>query len=238
MELMLRKKKKPLNTIKFEDDYVEEKDDDGVGVGDSMKATVNDVKEVVINHQNSHEEPVKVLKTAENSQKGLTGSSTEGSTEKTTNKFQPQRKKKMAEMPGARVDYGQDICKDYYETGFCGFGDSCKFIHTRLEQKSSWELEKEFLDQQQRQRKDQDKDNVDNFSKSTETPTNIRKELKICAICSKEPPIQATLRSPCHHLFCEECFIEQTENTCPTCKISLKGKAMVVVVTKNDDEKV
>lgn len=24
-----------------------------------------------------------------------------------------------------------DICKDYKETGFCGFGDSCKFLHDR-----------------------------------------------------------------------------------------------------------
>uniref|UniRef100_A0A3Q3J3R4 RING-type domain-containing protein n=1 Tax=Monopterus albus TaxID=43700 RepID=A0A3Q3J3R4_MONAL len=27
-----------------------------------------------------------------------------------------------------RWDYQPDICKDYKETGFCGFGDSCKFL--------------------------------------------------------------------------------------------------------------
>ena len=29
------------------------------------------------------------------------------------------------------VDYQPDVCKDYKETGFCGFGDSCKFLHDR-----------------------------------------------------------------------------------------------------------
>ena len=27
-----------------------------------------------------------------------------------------------------RFDYQPDICKDYKETGFCGYGDSCKFV--------------------------------------------------------------------------------------------------------------
>jgi RING finger protein 113A len=26
------------------------------------------------------------------------------------------------------TDYQPDVCKDYKETGFCGFGDSCKFV--------------------------------------------------------------------------------------------------------------
>ena len=29
------------------------------------------------------------------------------------------------------MDYKPDICKDYKETGFCGYGDSCKFLHDR-----------------------------------------------------------------------------------------------------------
>ncbi|KAG5565988.1 hypothetical protein RHGRI_001798 [Rhododendron griersonianum] len=30
-----------------------------------------------------------------------------------------------------RFDYQPDICKDYKETGYCGYGDACKFIHDR-----------------------------------------------------------------------------------------------------------
>jgi hypothetical protein len=40
-----------------------------------------------------------------------------------------------------RFDYQPDICKDYKETGFCSYGDSCKFMHDRGDYKSGWELE-------------------------------------------------------------------------------------------------
>ena len=32
--------------------------------------------------------------------------------------------------------------QDYKETGFCGYGDACKFIHDRGDYKSGWELER------------------------------------------------------------------------------------------------
>jgi RING finger protein 113A len=51
-----------------------------------------------------------------------------------------------------RFDYQPDICKDYKETGFCGFGDSCKFLHDRSDYKSGWQLEREW-DEKQRQKK-------------------------------------------------------------------------------------
>ncbi|KAJ4439831.1 hypothetical protein ANN_07959 [Periplaneta americana] len=43
-----------------------------------------------------------------------------------------------------RWDYQPDICKDYKETGFCGFGDSCKFLHDRSDYKFGWQLEREM----------------------------------------------------------------------------------------------
>lgn len=42
----------------------------------------------------------------------------------------------------ARFDYQPDICKDYKETGFCSYGDSCKFMHDRGDYKSGWELDR------------------------------------------------------------------------------------------------
>ena len=44
----------------------------------------------------------------------------------------------------SRFDYKPDICKDYKETGFCGFGDSCIFLHDRSDYKSGWQIEKEW----------------------------------------------------------------------------------------------
>ncbi|KAH3699297.1 hypothetical protein DPMN_074253 [Dreissena polymorpha] len=43
-----------------------------------------------------------------------------------------------------RWDYQPDICKDYKETGMCGFGDSCKFVHDRSDYKHGWQLEREM----------------------------------------------------------------------------------------------
>jgi RING finger protein 113A len=51
-----------------------------------------------------------------------------------------------------RFDYQPDICKDYKETGYCGFGDSCKFLHDRGDYKTGWQLEKEW-EEQQKQKK-------------------------------------------------------------------------------------
>ena len=35
-----------------------------------------------------------------------------------------------------RFDYQPDICKDYKETGYCGYGDNCKFMHDRGDYKT------------------------------------------------------------------------------------------------------
>jgi len=52
-----------------------------------------------------------------------------------------------------RIDYQPDICKDYKETGYCGFGDSCKFLHDRGDYKSGWQIDKEWDAEQLRKRK-------------------------------------------------------------------------------------
>jgi RING finger protein 113A len=44
----------------------------------------------------------------------------------------------------SRMDYQPDICKDYKDTGFCSFGDSCKFMHDRSEYTGSWQVEKDW----------------------------------------------------------------------------------------------
>ena len=43
-----------------------------------------------------------------------------------------------------RVDYKSGICKDYRDSGFCGFGDNCLFLHDRSDLYSGWEIENMF----------------------------------------------------------------------------------------------
>ena len=43
-----------------------------------------------------------------------------------------------------RIDYKSGICKDFRDTGYCGFGDGCQFLHDRSDLYSGWEIENMF----------------------------------------------------------------------------------------------
>ena len=73
-----------------------------------------------------------------------------------------------------RFDYQPDICKDYKETGFCGYGDQCKFLHDRGDYKSGWQLEKEWQTTQTNKKKElelamKQMDAVDSTSSTSST---------------------------------------------------------------------
>ena len=44
-------------------------------------------------------------------------------------------------------DYNPSLCKDYHDTGYCTFGDSCIYIHDRGDYKAGWEIEKEYQEE-------------------------------------------------------------------------------------------
>lgn len=61
----------------------------------------------------------------------------------------PNSKDKIIRKPtnvkfSCRFDYNPSLCKDYHDTGYCTFGDSCIYIHDRGDYKSGWEIEKEW----------------------------------------------------------------------------------------------
>ena len=43
------------------------------------------------------------------------------------------------------MDHNPERCKDYYEHGYCGYGDTCIFIHDRSDYKSGHQLEEAGL---------------------------------------------------------------------------------------------
>ncbi|KAJ4770102.1 hypothetical protein LUZ62_054359 [Rhynchospora pubera] len=109
----------------------------------------------------------------------------------------------------ARFDYQPDICKDYKETGYCGYGDSCKFMHDRGDYKSGWQMEREW-DEAEKERKrnlamghggdDHDHDHGDDDdSYDDELPF-------ACYIC-REPFVDPVV-TKCKHYFCEHCALK------------------------------
>eukprot|EP00580_Thalassiosira_gravida_P015929 CAMPEP_0201662948 /NCGR_PEP_ID=MMETSP0494-20130426/4893_1 /ASSEMBLY_ACC=CAM_ASM_000839 /TAXON_ID=420259 /ORGANISM="Thalassiosira gravida, Strain GMp14c1" /LENGTH=286 /DNA_ID=CAMNT_0048141427 /DNA_START=91 /DNA_END=948 /DNA_ORIENTATION=- len=64
-----------------------------------------------------------------------------------------------------RFDYQPDICKDYKETGFCGFGDSCIYLHDRGDTKSGWQMEQEYEEKKKKEEERKGRE-MDVFMKS------------------------------------------------------------------------
>jgi len=94
-----------------------------------------------------------------------------------------------------RWDYQPDLCKDYKETGFCGFGDSCKFLHDRSDYKFGWQLEKE---EKGKGEPAEDMSKYEIHSDEEDLPFK-------CFICreSFKHPVQ----TKCKHYFCESCAL-------------------------------
>ncbi|KAG1893287.1 uncharacterized protein F5891DRAFT_1166449 [Suillus fuscotomentosus] len=100
------------------------------------------------------------------------------------------------------VDYQPDVCKDYKETGYCGFGDTCKFLHDRGTYLAGWQLDKlaETPRKQVEDVSDSDSDNEDiPFA---------------CLICRK--PYTDPVVTRCGHYYCSACAIKRYAKT-PKC---------------------
>lgn len=116
-----------------------------------------------------------------------------------------------------RFDYKPDLCKDYNETGFCGFGDSCIFLHDRTEHKSSYQLDKEWEAAQKR--KELDVENAEALIKTVTPDSKPPPPPSICAVCHK--CFVRPVKTKCNHFFCEACVLKLKK--CPTCAALLMG---------------
>ncbi|KAJ3107162.1 hypothetical protein HDU96_007976 [Phlyctochytrium bullatum] len=103
-----------------------------------------------------------------------------------------------------RFDYQQGICKDYKETGYCGFGDSCVFMHDRGDYKTGWQLDQEWdemMKQKAKERLNPSKDDED-AEEEIDEDDDIPFTCPICTSDFKHPVI-----TKCQHYFCENCAI-------------------------------
>ncbi|XP_066040765.1 E3 ubiquitin-protein ligase RNF113A-like [Chamaea fasciata] len=110
-------------------------------------------------------------------------------------------------------DYQPDICKDYKETGFCGFGDSCKFLHDCSDYKHGWQIEWEL---------DEGCYGTSN-SESYKVSSDEEDMPFKCFICRgsfKNPVV-----TKCCHYFCESCALQQycRSQRCYICDKQTRG---------------
>ena len=152
----------------------------------------------------------------------------------------------------SRFDYQMDVCKDYKESGYCGFGDSCKFLHDRSDYKSGWQLESEWTAQQRQL----EKERFDKFQRISEKRKEKLEKLRQdavrqgldpsmvvlptesdneddqemsekdkCSICGKKwsDCLSSPCVSICGHYFCESCFGSTSTSSCRVCNKPTQG---------------
>ncbi|KAF8817716.1 zinc finger (CCCH type) motif-containing protein, partial [Cardiosporidium cionae] len=114
-----------------------------------------------------------------------------------------------------RVDYNPEICKDYKETGYCGFGDTCKFLHDRTDYKEGWQLDKDWNNKQKAKsnaimkafkKSEGDPDLSNSGEEASEESEDEDALPKVCAICKEKWTLDmAPVVTLCSHYFCEKC---------------------------------
>uniref|UniRef100_A0A0K0DI11 RING finger protein 113A n=1 Tax=Angiostrongylus cantonensis TaxID=6313 RepID=A0A0K0DI11_ANGCA len=119
-----------------------------------------------------------------------------------------------------RWDYAPDICKDYKETGFCTFGDSCKFLHDRSDYKHGWEIERDYASGRLNK---VDETNYEINEGEDEFPEE-------CYICGKSFISPVVTR--CKHYFCETCALNSFRKS-KRCQICGENTGGVFNVAKD-----
>eukprot|EP01086_Lenisia_limosa_P003816 TRINITY_DN1852_c0_g1_i2.p1 TRINITY_DN1852_c0_g1~~TRINITY_DN1852_c0_g1_i2.p1 ORF type:complete len:260 (-),score=46.24 TRINITY_DN1852_c0_g1_i2:126-863(-) len=100
------------------------------------------------------------------------------------------------------IDYQLPICKDWKETGYCGFGDNCKFVHDRSDHKAGYELDRDWNEGNYHNTMDSDDESSDE-----EVPIT-------CPIC--ESLFNNPVVTKCGHYFCMKCALDRHKKK-PTC---------------------
>ncbi|KAL4900196.1 Pre-mRNA-splicing factor cwc24 [Aspergillus multicolor] len=130
------------------------------------------------------------------------------------------------------MDYAPDVCKDYKLTGYCGFGDSCKFSHMREDYKQGWELDRDW-DVNTKGKKLDGKVVSQRGGKAGDVEDDDEEELEnipfACIICKK--PYQNPIVTKCGHYFCEACALQRYRKN-PSCAACGAGTGGVFNVAK------
>ena len=143
----------------------------------------------------------------------------------------------------ARFDYQPDICKDYKETGFCGFGDTCIYLHDRGDTKTGWQMELEYEEKKKKDEERKSKEmeafmnsmmcgevkdgggtapssgagNGDEDGKRAGAEDGIPFACHLCRGPFADPVV-----TTCGHYFCEGCMLSRIREAGPGCPVCQK----------------
>lgn len=135
------------------------------------------------------------------------------------------------------TDYAPDVCKDYKQTGFCGFGDNCKYLHAREDYAHGWQLDKEW--EMSNKGKKPGGTTVASANRSAKDGTDglddadaalLEKIPFACVICKKS--YKNPIVTKCGHYFCESCALQRYRKT-PNCAACGSGTNGVFNGAKN-----
>lgn len=137
------------------------------------------------------------------------------------------------------IDYNPSRCKDFFEAGYCVFGNSCIFIHDRNDYKFGWEEERDWeqkqkrkMERRQRRLEAAEEGREDEVSLSTEDeevdaneePAKYGHIDPKCTICGGQY-VNPTLID-CGHVFCDRCAQQQYMSTGKCSKCGKKNQGI------------
>ncbi|KAM7220033.1 RNA-splicing factor [Rhypophila decipiens] len=135
------------------------------------------------------------------------------------------------------TDMAPDVCKDYKLTGWCGFGDNCKFAHVREDYAHGWQLDKEWenvtkgkkiisgttIASAERKKKTTGAADPDEDDKDAAEEEMLQNIPFACIIC--KGPYKSPIVTRCGHYFCEACALRRYRRDpgCAACGSGTNG---------------
>jgi RING finger protein 113A len=125
------------------------------------------------------------------------------------------------------TDFAPDVCKDYKQTGYCGFGQNCKFVHDRSDYKQGWQLDREW--ENVAKGKKVGGTVVANINKSRVEEQEDEEDAMLedipfaCIIC--KGPYMEPVVTRCGHYFCQTCALKRyrKDPSCAACGSGTNG---------------
>jgi RING finger protein 113A len=134
------------------------------------------------------------------------------------------------------TDFAPDVCKDYKQTGFCGFGESCKFLHARESFKQGWELDRDWEIGTKGKKvvgkivASANRSGTTGEGEGDEEDDAFLESIPFaCVICKK--PYTNPIVTKCGHYFCESCALQRYRKN-PSCAACGAGTGGVFNVAK------